>query len=637
MTSYLHPGVYIEEIPSGSKPIEGVSTSNALFAGYTTKGPIGEASLISKWDDYVNTYGGIQSETDAMGLSINLFYLNGGQAAYIARIAANTVSSSLAAAQMKGRATGPADGINVLAVSASSAGTWGDAIYVKATNNGDGYRFKLEIGGLVDSAFVASEVFKDLSMDPTDSGYVLTVVNSQSKLIQVDLAGPLKSTPTTYFRRGTNVSGDLSAITWTDVHEGMKLTLNIDNLGARTITLGAAPGGTYDTSTEVCDELQARIRALGPENSYRNATAAFATNVITITSGTQTAGSSVIVRPGELATLLKLGTGAGGTEAHGTFDVIPATMGAAVALTGGDDGDPPGLADYQAFFTKMKKVRDASIIVLPGQYLPKDGSGNTIVDAAIAHAEETKNRMVIIDPEPGLELDQASTATTMLTTTSTYTALYYPWARVRNPLYNVDTNPTAPLTVFVAPSAIAAGVWARIDSTRGVWKAPAGVETSLRALVGLQFTVDDTDQDQLNPLGVNCLRRFPGYGSVVWGTRTLSTKANPEWRYVPVRRTAIFIEESIYNGIQWAVFEPNDHRLWASLRANIGGFMNGLFRAGAFQGEKANDAYFVRCGLGDTMTQDDIDRGQVIVIVGFAPLKPAEFVIVRIQQKVAQQ
>jgi phage tail sheath protein FI len=130
---------------------------------------------------------------------------------------------------------------------------------------------------------------------------------------------------------------------------------------------------------------------------------------------------------------------------------------------------------------------------------------------------------------------------------------------------------------------------------------------------------------------------MPGGGRVIWGARTLATKADPEWRYVPVRRTAIMIEQSIYNGIQWAVFEPNDHRLWSALRGNIGGFMNSLFRVGAFQGEKASDAYFVRCGLGDTMTQTDIDAGQVIVIVGFAPLKPAEFVIVRIQQKVNQQ
>lgn len=647
MPSYLHPGVYVEEISSGSKPIEGVATSNALFAGYTTHGPIGEAKLIFKWDDYVDAYGGIRSETDAMGLAVNSFYMNGGSAAYIARLAAGAVASENAAASLLGRLGGTAAAINVLKVTASSEGKWGDSLRVRVITDSDGRRFTLKVGeAAADGSVSTEEVFSGLNMDDSDSSYVLTVVNRSSRLIKLDLSDQIKASPATYYQNGTSVSGDLAGITWTNVHEGMTLSLNIDNLGLRTVTLRAVSGG-YTTSTKVRDELQALIRGLGAQNAYQSATVGFATNQITITSGTDSASSSVVVRPGELATLLKLGVANGGLETFGAVDVVPRTMGTtgpsdlpmngATALAGGSDGSAPGLADYQAFFTRMKKVRDASVIVLPGQSLPGDGSGNTIIDAAIAHAEEMKNRMVIIDPQQGVELDQAATASSLITTTSTYAAMYYPWAKVRNPFYNVDTNPSAPTTLSVGPSAIAAGVWARIDGTRGVWKAPAGVETSLRGMVGLEYTVDDGDQDQLNPLGVNCLRRFPNYGSVIWGTRTLSTKANPEWRYVPVRRTAIFIEESLYNGIQWAVFEPNDHRLWGSLRANIGGFMNGLFRAGAFQGEKSSDAYFVRCGLGDTMTQDDIDRGQVIVIVGFAPLKPAEFVIVRIQQKVAQQ
>ena len=285
MSSYLHPGVYIEEIPSGSKPIEGVATSNALFVGYTNKGPIGEASLIFKWDDYVDSYGGIAAESDAMGLSVNMFYLNGGQAAYIARLAANTLSSGLGAAQMVGRATGPAAGINVLTVTASSAGAWGDAVHVRATNAGDGYRFKLEVGGMEGGSFAPSEVFDGLSMDTSDSRYALTVVNAQSKLVRVDLAGPLKSSPNTYYRQGTSESGDLSAIAWTDVHQGMKLTVNINNLGARTITLGPPPGGAYSTSTKVRDELQSRIRELGSENAYQNASVGFAANKVTITVG----------------------------------------------------------------------------------------------------------------------------------------------------------------------------------------------------------------------------------------------------------------------------------------------------------------------------------------------------------------
>jgi uncharacterized protein len=243
---------------------------------------------------------------------------------------------------------------------------------------------------------------------------------------------------------------------------------------------------------------------------------------------------------------------------------------------------------------------------------------------------------VLVDPPRGAELVDADDVSSLGLPTSTYTTLYYPWVRVANPFYNAEKNPGVPVTVLVPPSGFAAGMWAKIDGRRGVWKAPAGVETALLGLAGTEFQVQDGEQDQLNPLGVNCLRTLPNFGPVIWGTRTLSTKADPEWRYVPVRRTAMFIEESLYGGMQWAVFEPNDHRLWSALRANIDSFMNGLFRAGAFQGEKSSDAYFVRCGLGDTMTQGDVDRGQVIAIVAFAPLKPAEFVIIRIQQKVGQ-
>jgi phage tail sheath protein FI len=215
--------------------------------------------------------------------------------------------------------------------------------------------------------------------------------------------------------------------------------------------------------------------------------------------------------------------------------------------------------------------------------------------------------------------------------------VYYPWLMVANSYYKAGKNSGAPKTVLVGPCGFAAGIWARTDNRRGVWKAPAGVETSLLGVEEFQYAVDDRTQDELNAQGINCLRRMRGLGPVVWGARTLATQAAPEWRYVSVKRTAIFIEQSIYNGIQWAVFGPNDSRLWASLRLNIDSFMNGLFRSGAFQGQKASDAYFVRCGLGDTMTQGDIDRGQVIVIVGFAPVKPAEFVIIRIRQKVRRK
>ena len=318
-------------------------------------------------------------------------------------------------------------------------------------------------------------------------------------------------------------------------------------------------------------------------------------------------------------------------------DLPSTTSSAGTPLLTGEQSAPTA-TDFTSFYnTTLRKIRDVSIIVLPGQDWAADGTGNDIISATRSHCEKMKNRMLILDPPEATELTDASTVATMSLPTSTYTVLYYPWVGMSNPLFHPDKDPSVSKTVYVAPSAIAAGMWSKIDAKRGIWKAPAGVESQLTGAASLKYQVDNLEQDQLNPLGVNCIRKLANYGSVFWGSRSLATKAEPEWRYVPVRRTAIYIEESIYNGIQWAVFEPNDHPLWSSLRANIGAFMNGLFRAGAFQGQTTRDAYFVRCGLGDTMTQADIDRGQVIVTIGFAPLKPAEFVIVRIQQKVGEE
>jgi phage tail sheath protein FI len=178
-----------------------------------------------------------------------------------------------------------------------------------------------------------------------------------------------------------------------------------------------------------------------------------------------------------------------------------------------------------------------------------------------------------------------------------------------------------------------AGIFARTDATRGVWKAPAGTEASLTGAAGLTITMSDAENGQLNPHAVNCLRTLPVFGTVGWGARTLDgdDARGSEWKYIPVRRMALFLEESLYRGTQWVVFEPNDEPLWAQIRLNIGSFMQGLFRQGAFQGTTPKQAYFVKCDR-ETTTQADINLGIVNIFVGFAPLKPAEFVVLKIQQ-----
>jgi phage tail sheath protein FI len=210
-------------------------------------------------------------------------------------------------------------------------------------------------------------------------------------------------------------------------------------------------------------------------------------------------------------------------------------------------------------------------------------------------------------------------------------AIYFPRVIQADPLREGQSD------TFV-PCGIIAGIMAKTDVQRGVWKAPAGIDAGLSGIQGLQVDLSNDENGVLNPLGINCLRNFPPvYGRVVWGARTLrgADQLADEYKYLPVRRMVLFLEESLYRGTQWVVFEPNDEPLWSQIRLNIGAFMNGLFRQGAFQGKSPKDAYFVKCDS-ETTTQYDIDRGIVNIIVGFAPLKPAEFVILKFQQMTKQ-
>jgi hypothetical protein len=226
------------------------------------------------------------------------------------------------------------------------------------------------------------------------------------------------------------------------------------------------------------------------------------------------------------------------------------------------------------------------------------------------------------------DVDEANAFMGGISPKNSYGAVYLPWVKMLDPL-GLSTEP-----ILVPPSGYVAGVYARADAQRGVWRAPAGTAFGLGGATGLAVQFTDGKQGDLNPQNINCLRSFASSGIVLWGARTICG-ADPEYNYVPVRRMAIFLRVSIYRGIQWAVFEPNDEPLWGQLRLNIRSFMTTLFRRGAFQGATASQAFFVKCDS-ETTTQDDINLGIVNVVIGFAPLRPAEFVVVRISQKAGQ-
>jgi len=299
------------------------------------------------------------------------------------------------------------------------------------------------------------------------------------------------------------------------------------------------------------------------------------------------------------------------------------------------DGQPLAASDVvgsQADQTGLYALEKADIfnllVIPPFEQDQSAGSGlyTVVVPWALVLCQKRRAILVLDPPADWTDEDQAREGLRALVEPHANAALYFPRIKKADPLKK------GRISEF-APGGAIAGVIARTDLERGVWKAPAGLEASLNGVVELSVQLTDAQNGQLNPLGINCLCTMPAAGHVVWGARTLEgdDRLDSQWKYLPVRRTTLFIEESLYRGTRWAVYEPNDEPLWAQLRLNIGAFLHDLFRQGAFQGQSPKDAYFVKCD-GTTTTQADVDRGIVNIVVGFAPLKPAEFVVLTIQQ-----
>lgn len=524
MPSLLHPGVYVSEVPSGARSIEGAPTSTTIFVGETERGPLGPTKIKSR-ADYERAFGGyfrVRDEASPAAdptrvltaYAIDGYYLNGGSTAYVMR--AMDVDDG-------GAEVATRDDIE-----ASSPGVWGGSVSVAflASSGADTTRFRVAV--VYESPETGErrlvESWDRLSTDAADENYVVDV-----------LARSL------YVR-------------WTATPGVAPVAPALDQLGSPPTT--------------------------DPEES----------------------------------------------------DVVDG----AVALTGGTGGGGDlTAADYGLLLAEgLAGVDDAALLVASCDALLTDSAEYLqYVDQFIGFAEgRPRQDLFFVGDLPGHDdSGDPTTATTAAVadkqglTSSTFAGLYWPHLTVGD-VVGVGRNPQ----ITVPPAGYVAGLFARIDGRRGVWKAPAGTEATINATISLEHQLNDLHSDELNPDGVNALRPIPGAGRVVWGARTMVPSS--EWRYVPVRRTAIFLRTSIYNGIQWAVFEPNDLPLWASLRSSIGGFMETQFRNGAFAGRTSDEAYLVKVDA-ETTTEIDQAAGIVNILVGFAPLRPAEFVVVKLSQK----
>ncbi len=312
-----------------------------------------------------------------------------------------------------------------------------------------------------------------------------------------------------------------------------------------------------------------------------------------------------------------------------------ATMGKNAAdgarLQYGSDGATLQHTDYRRFYHSMLQYSAFSMLVLPGQYWQADAAAisNDIIRASLVFCQHYRIAMLLLDLAPDCELTSSSAVSALKLPLSAYAALYYPWVAIADP-FALNASSVNTAERYVPPAAIAAALYGKNDLKHGVWKAPAGVDAAVANVVDLAFTVTERLQQQLNPLGINCIRRLPAVGTVVWGARTLASAQQAEGRYVSVQRTAIYIEQSVRNSLQWVVFEPNSEPTWRAVRSCVSSFLMSLYRAGALVGTKPEQAFFVQCGLGETMTNTDLSQGKLNIVIGFAMQKPAEFQLIRL-------
>jgi len=617
----LHPGVFIQEVPSGVQPIEGVSTSTTGFIGKAQMGPLNQARLVTSFSEFKASYGGFLNDGYLAHAAL-AFFANRGSRLYVVRVARNATTASVTIADRESTPQA------TLVLSANSAGAWPDDISVTVANGtlDSANEFKLQLTRPAPAGVL--ETFDNLSMNPDAANFVDRVVGAGSQYV-VSAANAINSTVS-----GTSVSPATAGVSLPASNR--KLMIDVNGDGPQLITLAdpCTSGAEIATAIKNAVTALAPQRASTPAAAYTAFNAAFAAGAYTLTSGVSGKASSVRVSnapAGNAATLLKLGVPNGGTEttgaavlrpANGTYLLSGATVGGSVtASTAGSDGITPQDSDYQAGFTAFDTVQDVNILAVPGI-----GTGSTVA-FGVNYCTQRQDCFFVGDMAPTDKAPaDAQAFVNGLATKTSYGAVYFPWPKM------VDPTGQSATPILVPPSGFVTGIYARIDSTRGVFKAPAGTEANVGGAVGLAGLMNDAQQDVLNPIGANLIRFFAASGIVVWGARTLATQSNPEYRYVPVRRLAIFLERSIYNGTQYAVFEPNDEPLWSSLRLNIGAFMMNQFRAGAFQGSTPSQAFFVKCDA-QTNPQSQIDAGIVTVLVGFAPVKPAEFVVIQISQK----
>lgn len=641
MPEYLAPGVYIEEVSFRAKTIEGVSTSTAGFVGPTRYGPErGEPELLTSFADFERIYGGLDpldydgtEQANYLAHAVRAFFEEGGKRLYVARVFRSQADET----PPEGEATLEQQGFASIAIPDLVSPPTND-VTLRARYPGAAGNVQVTF-----TARLGQNILAGVPRDPSNlAGEQVPVLRGASEFDLVwitDASSPVIDPPgagALYWAERTRDANNER--TWTFHPEAgadlalANLTPGLDEVRIVTVDVEVVTPGRFPSSDRwegltfhpSHDRSLSRVFAAELNNRRQRLTVP-----IVFTASVQNGVGIALTVLGQVNT----DTGNAIIDTFGTAEnqLQAGARQYTVVLENGNDGVRPEAGEYEgddggddglkSGFNALEDLEDISIVAAPGYSLHGLNGYSTnaaqITRLLISHAERMRYRIAVLDAPDGAALSDIRSYRSQVD--SKYAALYYPWITILDPFSGEEA--------IMPPSGFVSGIYARNDVEKGVQKAPAN--ETVRLAISFEYLLNKAQQDVLNPEGINCFRFFEGRGYRLWGARTISS--DPEWKYVNLRRYFAYLERSIELGTQWVVFESNGHALWANVRRTVEDFLFNEWKSGRLMGTKPEEAYFVRCDR-STMTQNDIDNGRLICLIGVAPLRPAEFVIFRIGQ-----
>ncbi|HUA45449.1 MAG TPA: phage tail sheath subtilisin-like domain-containing protein [Solirubrobacteraceae bacterium] len=659
MPEYLAPGVYVEEVSYRSNVIIGAGTTTTGFVGPTRFGPVlDQPDILTSLSDYEQVYGdgqqlvfdGTETFDNYMWQAVRAFFTEGGATLYVKRIysgdlAGGTASGTIGAGiPVSARYPGAYGEIQVsftLAAGQNVAAKRSDPVLgtvpaVRGLNEYDVVLVGQDLGSSPPASPPAGAIFPvgsppSLGSPPAEQSFVAGRYDASGNLVTyVDYtfaSAQLVLDPSSgnqvwqFLPAGGAPSIPLSALSPASTTDGPGDTVQIVTLtlSATAPTNGALPQVWSGLPLDPLHNLNGALDSVGAVFAPVLAPGTAAPPLVFDVTGYPT-GLGVLYALGDAIDLVGL------SNPTTTSGELTAT----ITLQGGNDGGLPNAADYtgaadpvtdaKTGLVAFEDLTDISIVAAPGStatYTSNTDEVHAIINALITHAETMQYRIAVVDAGKDQTISQVRAMRGQFD--SSWAAFYYPWVTILDPITNQPNN--------MPPSGFVSGIYVRNDFNRAVYKAPANEVVNLA--IGFERPINKSQQEILNPEGINCFRFFEGRGYRLWGARLMSS--DPEWLYVNLRRYFAFLEQSIDQSTQWAVFEPNGPVLWLNIQSTVNDFLFDQWQQGALLGDKSTDAYFVRCDQ-STMTQNDIDNGRMVCLIGVAVVRPAEFVIFRIGQ-----